>query len=119
VRSAMPCAAKALAKAVYGGEDAMIRLDMSAYMERHTVARLVGAPPGYIGYEEGGQLTERVRGARIRLSYSTNSRRRTRMCIISCCRFLDEGRLTDGKGRVVNFTNTILIATSNLGADLI
>lgn len=111
--------AKALAEIIYGDEDAMIRLDMSEYMERHTVARLIGAPPGYVGYEEGGQLTERVR--------------RRPYCIILLdeiekahpdvhnllLQVFDDGRLTDGKGRVVDFTNTILIATSNLGADII
>lgn len=111
--------AKALAEIVYGDEDAMIRLDMSEYMERHTVARLIGAPPGYVGYEEGGQLTERVR--------------RRPYCVILLdeiekahpdvhnllLQVFDDGRLTDGKGRVVDFTNTILIATSNLGADII
>jgi len=111
--------AKALAEIIYGEEDAMIRLDMSEYMERHTVARLIGAPPGYVGYEEGGQLTERVR--------------RRPYCVILLdeiekahpdvhnvlLQVFDDGRLTDGKGRVVDFTNTILIATSNLGADII
>jgi len=110
---------RALAEFMFGSEDALIRLDMSEFMERHTVARLVGAPPGYIGYEEGGQLTEAVR----RKSY--------------CCILLDEiekahydvfnillqifddGHLTDAKGRRVDFRNSIIVMTSNIGAELI
>jgi ATP-dependent Clp protease ATP-binding subunit ClpC len=111
--------AKALAEAVYGGEDAMIRVDMSEYMERHTVARLVGAPPGYIGYEEGGQLTERVRRRPYSVVLLDELEKAHTDVHNILLQVFDEGRLTDGKGRVVDFTNTILIATSNLGADLI
>jgi ATP-dependent Clp protease ATP-binding subunit ClpC len=111
--------AKALAEAVYGGEDAMIRLDMSEYMERHTVARLVGAPPGYIGYEEGGQLTERVRRRPYSVVLLDELEKAHPDVHNILLQVFDDGRLTDGKGRVVDFTNTILIATSNLGADLI
>jgi ATP-dependent Clp protease ATP-binding subunit ClpC len=111
--------AKALAETVFGDEDAMIRLDMSEYMERHAVARLIGAPPGYVGYEEGGQLTERVRRrpyAVVLLDEIEKAHADVHNVLLQV---FDDGRLTDGKGRVVDFTNTILIATSNLGADLI
>ena len=111
--------AKALAEVVYGGEDAMIRIDMSEYMERHTVARLVGAPPGYVGYEEGGQLTERVRRrpyAVVLLDEIEKAHPDVHNILLQ---IFDDGRLTDGKGRVVDFTNAVIIATSNLGSDLI
>ena len=110
---------RALSEFMFGSEEAMIRLDMSEFMERHTVARLVGAPPGYIGYEEGGQLTDAVR----RRSYS---------CILLdeiekahpevfniLLQIFDDGHLTDAKGRKVDFRNTIIIMTSNIGSDLI
>src|SRR5215469_14830949 len=93
--------ARALAEALFGADSRMIRLDMSEFQERHTVSRLVGAPPGYVGYEEAGQLTEAVR-------------RRPYSVVV-----LDDGRLTDGQGRTVDFKNTVLIMTSNLGSDLI
>ena len=111
--------AKALAEVVYGGEDAMIRIDMSEYMERHPVARLVGAPPGYVGYEEGGQLTERVRRrpyAVVLLDEIEKAHPDVHNILLQ---IFDDGRLTDGKGRVVDFTNAVIIATSNLGSDLI
>jgi ATP-dependent Clp protease ATP-binding subunit ClpC len=111
--------AKALAEQVFGNEDAMVRIDMSEYAERHTVARLIGAPPGYVGYEEGGQLTERVRRrpyAVILLDEIEKAHPEVHNILLQ---LFDEGRLTDGKGRVVDFTNTIIIATSNLGADII
>ena len=111
--------AKALAETVYGGEDAMIRIDMSEYMERHTVARLVGAPPGYVGYDEGGQLTERVRRRPYSVVLFDEIEKAHTDVHNILLQVFDDGRLTDGKGRVVDFTNTILIATSNLGADLI
>jgi ATP-dependent Clp protease ATP-binding subunit ClpC len=111
--------AKALAEAVYGDEDAMIRLDMSEYMERHTVARLIGAPPGYVGYEEGGQLTERVRRRPYSVVLLDEIEKAHSDVYNVLLQVFDDGRLTDGKGRVVDFTNTIIIATSNLGADLI
>ena len=110
---------RALSEFMFGSEDSMIRLDMSEFMERHTVARLVGAPPGYVGYEEGGQLTDAVR----RRSYS---------CILLdeiekahpevfniLLQIFDDGHLTDAKGRKVDFRNTVIIMTSNIGSDLI
>ena len=110
---------KALAETVFGDEEAMIRVDMSEYMERHTVARLIGAPPGYVGFEEGGQLTERVR----RKPYSVvllDEFEKAHMDVQNVLlQVFEDGRLTDGKGRVVDFTNTIIIATSNIGSDLI
>jgi ATP-dependent Clp protease ATP-binding subunit ClpC len=111
--------AKALAEAVYGDEDAMIRLDMSEYMERHTVARLIGAPPGYVGYDEGGQLTERVRRRPYSVVLLDEIEKAHSDVYNVLLQVFDDGRLTDGKGRVVDFTNTIIIATSNLGADII
>ncbi|CAD5261746.1 MULTISPECIES: ATP-dependent Clp protease ATP-binding subunit [Halomonadaceae] len=110
---------KALAETVFGDEEAMIRIDMSEYMERHTVARLIGAPPGYVGFEEGGQLTEKVR----RKPYSVvllDEFEKAHMDVQNVLlQVFDDGRLTDGKGRVVDFTNTIIIATSNIGSDVI
>ena len=110
---------RALAEFMFGSDDAMIRLDMSEFMERHTVARLVGAPPGYVGYEEGGQLTDAVR-------------RRSYTCILLdeiekahpevfniLLQIFDDGHLTDAKGRKVDFRNTIIVMTSNIGSDLI
>ena len=110
---------KALAEFMFGSEEAMVRLDMSEFMERHTVARLVGAPPGYVGYEEGGQLTDAVR-------------RRSYTCILLdeiekahpevfnlLLQIFDDGHLTDAKGRKVDFRNTIIVMTSNIGSDLI
>jgi len=111
--------AKALAWVVFGDENAVVRIDMSEYMERHTVSRLIGAPPGYVGYEEGGQLTETVR----RRPYSVVLLDEIEKANIDVHNILlqvfDDGRLTDGKGRVVDFTNTIIIATSNIGSDII
>jgi ATP-dependent Clp protease ATP-binding subunit ClpC len=111
--------AKALADAVYGDEDAMVRLDMSEYMERHTVARLIGATPGYVGYEEGGQLTERVRRRPYSVVLLDEIEKAHPDVYNTLLQVFDDGRLTDGKGRVVDFTNTIIIATSNLGSDII
>ncbi len=111
--------AKALAEVVFGDEDAMIRIDMSEYMERHAVARLIGAPPGYVGYEEGGQLTERVRRRPYSVILLDEIEKAHPDVYNVLLQVFDDGRLTDGKGRVVDFTNTILIATSNLGSDII
>jgi ATP-dependent Clp protease ATP-binding subunit ClpC len=111
--------AKALAWGVFGDEDAMVRIDMSEYMERHTVSRLIGAPPGYVGYEEGGQLTEVVRRrpyAVVLLDEIEKAHPDVHNILLQV---FDEGRLTDGKGRVVDFTNTIIISTSNIGSDII
>ncbi len=108
--------AKALAEFLFDDDNAMVRIDMSEYQERHTVARLIGAPPGYVGFDEGGQLTEAVR-------------RRSYTCVLFdeiekahsdvfniLLQVLDEGRLTDSKGRTVDFKNTVLIMTSNIGS---
>ena len=111
--------AKALAEVVYGDEDAMIRIDMSEYMEKHTVARLIGAPPGYVGYDEGGQLTEKVRRKPYSVILLDEIEKAHPDVYNVLLQVFDDGRLTDGKGRVVDFTNTIIIATSNLGADRI
>ncbi|SOR27607.1 Chaperone protein ClpB [Methylorubrum extorquens] len=111
--------AKALAETVFGDEDALIRLDMSEYMERHAVSRLIGAPPGYVGYEEGGQLTERVRRRPYAVVLLDEIEKAHPDVYNTLLQVFDDGRLTDGKGRVVDFTNTVLIATSNLGADII
>ena len=111
--------AKALAWTVFGDENAVVRIDMSEYMERHTVSRLIGAPPGYVGYEEGGQLTETVRRrpyAVILLDEIEKAHPDVHNILLQV---FDDGRLTDGKGRVVDFTNAIIIATSNIGSDII
>lgn len=111
--------AKALAYTVFGDENAMVRIDMSEYMERHSVARLIGAPPGYVGYEEGGQLTERVRRKPYSVLLLDEIEKAHPDVHNILLQVLDDGRLTDGKGRVIDFTNTIIIATSNIGADII
>jgi ATP-dependent Clp protease ATP-binding subunit ClpC len=110
---------KKLAEFLFGSDDSMIRLDMSEFMERHTVARLVGAPPGYVGFDEGGQLTEAVR----RRSYSAillDEIEKAHPDVFNILlQIFDDGHLTDAKGRKVDFRNTIIIMTSNLGSDLI
>lgn len=111
--------AKAVAETVFGNEDAIIRIDMSEYGERHSVARLVGAPPGYVGYDEGGQLTERVRRRPYSVVLLDEIEKAHADVYNILLQVFDDGRLTDGKGRVVDFTNTIIIATSNLGSDII
>ncbi len=111
--------AKALAYTVFGDEDAMIRIDMSEYMERHSVARLIGAPPGYVGYDEGGQLTERVRRKPYSVLLLDEIEKAHPDVHNILLQVFDDGRLTDGKGRVIDFTNTIIIATSNVGANII
>ena len=111
--------AKALAWSVFGDESAMIRIDMSEYMERHAVSRLVGAPPGYVGYDEGGQLTEAVRRHPYSVILLDEIEKAHPDVYNILLQVFDDGRLTDGKGRVVDFTNTIIIATSNLGSQLI
>lgn len=107
---------KALAEAVFGEEDNMIRIDMSEYMEKHSVSRLIGAPPGYIGYEEGGQLTEAVRRRPYSVILLDEIEKAHSDVFNILLQILEDGRLTDGKGKVVNFKNTIIIMTSNLGA---
>lgn len=111
--------AKALAWSVFGDESAMIRIDMSEYMERHAVSRLVGAPPGYVGYDEGGQLTEAVRRRPYSVILLDEIEKAHPDVYNILLQVFDDGRLTDGKGRVVDFTNTVIIATSNLGSQLI
>src|SRR5690606_9360297 len=108
--------AKALAEALFGDEDAMVRIDMSEYMERHTTSRLVGAPPGYVGYEEGGQLTEAVRRRPYCVVLLDEIEKAHPEVFDILLQVLDDGRLTDGQGRTVDFRNTILIMTSNLGS---
>lgn len=110
---------KALAWTIFGSEDAVVRIDMSEYMERHAVARLIGAPPGYVGYEEGGQLTEAVRRRPYAVILLDEIEKAHPDVFNLLLQLFDEGRLTDGKGRVVDFTNTIIVATSNLGAEII
>ena len=107
---------KALAEAVFGEENNMIRIDMSEYMEKHSVSRLIGAPPGYIGYEEGGQLTEAVRRKPYSVILLDEIEKAHSDVFNILLQILEDGRLTDGKGKVVNFKNTIIIMTSNLGA---
>ncbi len=111
--------AKALAESVFGDEQAIIRIDMSEYMERHAVARLIGAPPGYVGYDEGGQLTERVRRQPYSVILLDEIEKAHPDVYNVLLQVFDDGRLTDGKGRVVDFSNTVIIATSNLGAPII
>ncbi len=111
--------ARALAEFLFDDEKAMIRIDMSEYMERHSVSRLIGAPPGYVGYEEGGQLTEAVRRKPYSVILLDEIEKAHHDVFNILLQVLDEGRLTDNKGRTVNFKNTIIIMTSNLGAPLI
>ncbi|EJN25987.1 ATPase with chaperone activity, ATP-binding subunit [Pseudomonas sp. GM78] len=111
--------AKALAETVFGDEQSIIRIDMSEYMERHAVARLIGAPPGYVGYDEGGQLTERVRRKPYSVILLDEIEKAHPDVNNVLLQVFDDGRLTDGKGRVVDFSNTIIIATSNLGSPVI
>ena len=108
--------AKALAEFMFDSEDAIIRLDMSEYMEKHTVSRLVGAPPGYVGYEEGGQLTEAVRRRPYAVVLLDEIEKAHPDVFNTLLQVMDDGRLTDGQGRTVSFTNTILIMTSNVGS---
>jgi ATP-dependent Clp protease ATP-binding subunit ClpC len=111
--------AKALAEAVFGDEEAMLRIDMSEYMERHAVARLIGSPPGYVGHDEGGQLTERVRRRPYSVILLDEIEKAHPDVYNVLLQVFDDGRLTDGKGRVVDFSNTLIIATSNLGSEVI
>lgn len=108
--------ARALASSLFGDESAMIRLDMSEYMEKHTVSRLVGAPPGYVGYEEGGQLTDVVRRKPYSVILLDEVEKAHADFFNILLQVLDDGRLTDSQGRVVDFRNTVIIMTSNLGA---
>ncbi|MFI6324428.1 ATP-dependent Clp protease ATP-binding subunit [Nonomuraea sp. NPDC050556] len=111
--------ARALAAALFGGEDHMVRIDMSEFQDKHTVSRLVGAPPGYVGYEEAGQLTEAVRRRPHTVVLLDEIEKAHPDVMNILLQILDDGRLTDGQGRTVDFTNTIVIMTSNLGSNLI
>ena len=111
--------AKALAEFLFNDEKALARIDMSEYMEKHAVSRLIGAPPGYVGYEEGGQLTEAVRRRPYSVVLFDEVEKAHPEVFNVLLQTLDDGRLTDGQGRVVDFRNTIIIMTSNLGSDLI
>lgn len=111
--------AKALAEAMFGNEDAMIRIDMSEFMESHSVAKLIGSPPGYVGYDEGGQLTEKVRKKPYSVILFDEMEKAHPDVMNMLLQILEDGRLTDSQGRTVNFKNTIIIMTSNVGAKLI
>lgn len=111
--------AKALAEIVFGREDALVRIDMSEYTEKQSVSRLIGAPPGYIGFEEGGQLTERVRRKPYCVILFDELEKAHTEVLNTLLQLFDDGRLTDGKGRLVDFTNTIIICTTNVGGTVI
>jgi ATP-dependent Clp protease ATP-binding subunit ClpB len=111
--------ARALAEYLFDDENAMVRIDMSEYMERHSVARLIGAPPGYVGYEEGGQLTEAIRRRPYAVVLFDEIEKAAPEVFNVFLQILDDGRLTDSKGRVVNFKNTVIIMTSNIGSQYI
>jgi ATP-dependent Clp protease ATP-binding subunit ClpB len=111
--------ARALAEFMFSNEKAMIRVDMSEYMEKHSVARLIGSPPGYVGYETGGQLTEAVKHRPYSLILFDEIEKAHPEVFNILLQILDNGRLTDGKGRAINFKNTIIIMTSNLGGEYI
>ena len=110
---------RALAEFMFGSEESMVRLDMSEFMERHTVARLVGAPPGYVGYEEGGQLTEAVRRKSYCAILLDEIEKAHPEVFNILLQIFDDGHLTDAKGRRVDFRNSIIVMTSNIGSDLI
>ena len=108
--------AKALAELLFDTEENLIRLDMSEYMERHATARLIGAPPGYIGYDEGGQLTEAVRRRPYSVLLFDEIEKAHPDVFNTLLQLLDDGRLTDSQGRTVDFRNTVVIMTSNIGS---
>ena len=110
---------KALAEFLFDSQDALIRVDMSEFMEKHSVARLVGAPPGYVGYEEGGYLTEAVRRKPYSVILLDEIEKAHPDVFNILLQVLDDGRLTDGQGRTVDFKNTVIIMTSNIGSDII
>jgi ATP-dependent Clp protease ATP-binding subunit ClpB len=110
---------KALAEFLFDTEEAMVRLDMSEFMEKHSVARLIGAPPGYVGYEEGGYLTETVRRRPYSVVLMDEVEKAHPDVFNVLLQVLDDGRLTDGQGRTVDFRNTVIVMTSNLGSNLI
>ena len=109
--------ARALAEVMFGDEDAMIRVDMSEYMEKHSTSRLVGSPPGYVGFDEGGQLTEKVRRKPYSVVLLDEIEKAHPDVFNILLQVLEDGRLTDSKGRTVDFRNTVVIMTSNVGAD--
>jgi len=111
--------ARSLAEFLFDDEKAMVRLDMSEYMEKHTVSRLIGAPPGYVGYEEGGQLTEAIKRRPYSILLLDEIEKAHSDVFNILLQILDDGRLTDGKGRTVDFKNTIIIMTSNIGSQVI
>ncbi|MCB1049563.1 MAG: ATP-dependent chaperone ClpB [Acidobacteria bacterium] len=111
--------AKALCEQLFDDEKKLLRLDMSEYMERHSVARLIGSPPGYVGHEEGGQLTERVRRSPYAVILFDEMEKAHPEVFNVLLQILDDGRLTDGKGRTVNFRNTVIIMTSNIGSEIL
>ncbi|MDD3958894.1 MAG: ATP-dependent Clp protease ATP-binding subunit [Clostridiaceae bacterium] len=111
--------ARALADVMFGNENALIRVDMSEYMEKHDVSKLIGSPPGYVGYEEGGQLTEKVRRRPYSVVLFDEIEKAHPEIFNAMLQILDDGRLTDGQGRIVNFKNTIIIMTSNIGARML
>ena len=111
--------ARALAEFLFDDESAMIRIDMSEYQERHTVSRLIGAPPGYVGYDEGGQLTEAVRRKPYSVVLFDEIEKAHREVFNTLLQMLDDGRLTDGHGRTVDFKNTVVIMTSNIGSQYV
>ncbi|EDR23922.1 chaperone Clpb, putative [Entamoeba dispar SAW760] len=111
--------AKALAVELFDDEQNIVRIDMSEYMESHSVSRLIGAPPGYVGYEEGGQLTEAIRRKPYSVILFDEIEKAHPQVFNVLLQLLDEGRLTDGRGRTVDFKNTIVIMTSNLGSEII
>ncbi|MEM1349779.1 MAG: AAA family ATPase, partial [Myxococcota bacterium] len=107
---------KALADFLFHDRDAIVRLDMSEFMESHAVSRMIGAPPGYVGHEHGGQLTEAIRRRPYQVVLLDEIEKAHPDVLNLLLQLFDEGRLTDGKGRVVDFSNTVVIMTSNLGA---
>jgi ATP-dependent Clp protease ATP-binding subunit ClpB len=111
--------ARALAKIMFNDEDAIVRMDMSEYMEKHSVARMIGSPPGYVGYDEGGQLTEKIRRRPYSVVLLDEIEKAHPDVFNTLLQVMDDGRLTDGKGRIVSFKNAIVIMTSNIGSDTI
>ena len=111
--------AKALAEFIFNDEDALIRLDMSEYMEKHSVAKIIGSPPGYVGHEEGGQLTDKIRRKPYSVILFDEIEKAHPEVFNILLQIMDDGRLTDSKGRLINFKNTIIIMTSNIGNEVI
>jgi ATP-dependent Clp protease ATP-binding subunit ClpB len=110
---------KALARFLFDDETAMVRIDMSEYMEKHSVARMIGAPPGYVGYEQGGALTEAIRRRPYQIILLDEVEKAHPDVFNVLLQVLDDGRMTDGQGRTVDFRNTLIVMTSNLGADIL